>query len=108
MFNKEKRSALTVRMGAVTNLFCSVASDNIRMTFSDGLASFSLFVDRVGQGRSSSSRVSRQWGPVSATVEDILTQDGQRVRLSVVGELPPMTLDKVLDSAIPSYSLSMK
>lgn len=84
------------------------SDDNIRMTFSDGLASFSLFVDRVGQGRSSSSRVSRQWGPVSATVEDILTQDGQRVRLSVVGGLPPMTLDKVLDSAIPSYSLSMK
>lgn len=84
------------------------SDDNIRMTFSDGLASFSLFIDRVGQGRSSSSRVSRQWGPVSATVEDILTQDGQRVRLSVVGELPPMTLDKVLDSAIPSYSLSMK
>ena len=84
------------------------SDDNIRMTFSDGLASFSLFIDRVGQGRSSAPRVSRQWGPVSATVEDILTQDGQHVRLSVVGELPPPTLDKVLDSAIPSYSLSMK
>lgn len=84
------------------------SDDNIRMTFSDGLASFSLFIDRVGQGRSSSPRVSRQWGPVSATVEDILTQDGQQVRLSVAGELPPLTLDKVLDSAIPSYSLSMK
>ncbi len=84
------------------------SDDTTRMTFSDGLASFSLFIDRVGQGRSSSSRVSRQWGPVSATVEDILTQDGQHVRLSVVGELPPPTLDKVLDSAIPSYSLSMK
>ena len=79
-----------------------------RMKFSDGLASFTFFVDAVSEQHSGnlSARMSRQWGPVSATVEDVVHSDG-KLRLTVVGELPPATLERILLSALPDQSPAM-
>jgi sigma-E factor negative regulatory protein RseB len=61
-------------------------------TYSDGMSAFSLFVDMV-KGKPMPD-MSQRWGATSAVVRH-LQKDGERVRVTVVGEIPMTTAREV-------------
>lgn len=66
-----------------------------RLTFSDGLSSFTVFVDRVENDLGPD--LTRRWHATSATVRHTRSNMGD-FRISVVGELPVVTVSKIAES----------
>ncbi|MEQ3693792.1 MAG: MucB/RseB C-terminal domain-containing protein [Thalassolituus sp.] len=66
-----------------------------RLTFSDGLSSFTVFVDHVENDLGPD--LTRRWHATSATVRHTRSNTGD-FRISVVGELPSVTVSKIAES----------
>lgn len=66
-----------------------------RLIFSDGLSSFTVFVDQV-DGESGPD-LARRWRATSASVRHTRSSAGD-FRISVVGELPAVTVSKIAES----------
>ena len=69
------------------------------LMYTDGLAAITLFVDQADE-KQIMSGLSQQWGPTSAVVR-YLTTDMGRYRITVVGEVPLMTAEKIAASVVP-------
>lgn len=67
----------------------------LRLMYSDGLASFTLFVDPAGA--EGLPEIVSQWGATSAAVR-YLTHDKLRYRITAVGELPSDAILKIAGS----------
>lgn len=71
----------------------------IMMTFTDGLASITLFVERADQG--SVIEVARQKGPTAAVVKSI-EYIGSTAQVTLVGELPIRIMERIAQSIVPT------
>ena len=69
------------------------------LMYTDGLAAITLFVDKA-DGQQDMPGMSQQWG-VTAAVVRYLTTDSGRYRVTVVGEVPLMTVEKIAASVMP-------
>ncbi|ASP39195.1 hypothetical protein CHH28_11125 [Bacterioplanes sanyensis] len=66
------------------------------LMYTDGLAAFSVFVDRLSNPEQSRT-LRQQWGATAAIVHDVLGDDGS-YRITVVGEVPMQTAEKIAAS----------
>lgn len=69
--------------------------DDIKLLYADGLAAFSVFVDRPA---TAIAPLQRRWGGTAAVVQQVQNEAGERRRVTVVGELPVTTLQKIAAS----------
>jgi len=68
------------------------------LMYTDGLAAITLFIDDV-DGETNMPAMSQQWG-VTAAVVRYLETDGGDYRITVVGEVPLMTVEKIAASVM--------
>ena len=74
-----------------------------RMLFSDGLSSFTVFVDEVGAGRF--PEMNQRWSATSAAVRHLNVEDSG-FRITVVGEMPAATISRIAESVRPSEHIA--
>lgn len=79
--------------------------DDIQLLFSDGLAAFSVFVDRPA---AAIAPLQRRWGATAAVVQQVQDEQGERRRVTVVGELPATTLQQIAGSVQPVAAAAPK
>lgn len=73
-------------------------SGQTTLMYSDGLAAFTLFVESAAD-ESRMPRLQQQWGATAAVVRYIGTQSG-KYRITVVGEVPLITAEKIAASVM--------
>ncbi|QQD22124.1 MucB/RseB C-terminal domain-containing protein [Venatoribacter cucullus] len=79
--------------------------DDIQLLFSDGLAAFSVFVDRPA---ATIAPLQKRWGATAAVVQQVKNEAGESRRVTVVGELPATTLQKIAGSVQPVAAAAPK
>jgi len=75
-----------------------VAGSFIRMTYSDGFARFSVFLEPLHDGRGEEAQ--RQLGPTTVVSRRLLRAQGDWM-ITVVGEIPPATAERIALSIRP-------